>query len=139
MFSSFKQGRRRTGGRSSKWHQLLRTKWFKNPHCHWCNVITVIDGERGSVNQNPLAATLDHIYSNLDLRRLIDGGKTVVVSCERCNGKRSHAEVTKVYPNIYDKRHNKVSIIEILQTGKVPTPKLTISRKNNVYYLWMPK
>ena len=117
MFSSFKQGRRNKGGIASKWHQKLRDAFGKNPHCHHCGIETIIENRTngGEVDQLPNAATLDHVYSNLDLRRLLDGGRKVVLSCFKCNSKRSAAEVRKVYPNSYDMRNNHISIIELLK------------------------
>lgn len=118
MFSSFKQGRRNKGGRASKWHKKLLDAWGKHPHCHYCGTLTIIENRNngGEVDQVHNAATLDHVYSNLDLRRLLKGGDKTVLACFKCNNKRSASETRKVYPNIYDMRNNRVRIIELLKT-----------------------
>lgn len=116
MFSSFKQGRRKKGGRSSRWHERLMKMWTIYRKCCYCGVETVIENRNGNgtVDQVDNAATLDHVYSNLDLRRLLKGGDRVVLACYKCNNKRSAQEVRRVYPNSYDKRNNKISIINLL-------------------------
>jgi hypothetical protein len=119
MFSSFKQGKRHRGGRSSKWHGKLREAWNKDCHCYWCGVKTEIENRIGEKDQIPTAATLDHVYSNYDLRRLLKGGTKVVVACFKCNNKRSAAETRKVFPNSYDMKKNHVSIIQILKDKTV--------------------
>ena len=119
MFSSFKQGKRNRGGRSSKWHQKLRDAYNKNPHCHWCGVKTDIENRIGNGDQIPTAATLDHVYSNYDLRRLLKNGTKTVLACFKCNNKRSAGECRKVFPNSYDMRNNRISIIELLTQSRL--------------------
>lgn len=129
MFSSFKQGRRNRGGRSSRWHQKLRDAYNENCHCFYCGIKTIIENRNdgGNVDQVPNAATLDHIYSNLDLRRLLKGGDKVVLSCFKCNNKRSAAECRKVFPNSYDMRNNRIRLTELLQVGE-PDIKVKLSQ-----------
>lgn len=131
MFSSFKQGKRRKGGKSSKWHQRLLTMWDSCKYCFYCGVETIIENRtnNGTTDQVDNAATLDHVYSNLDLRRLLRGGDKVVLSCYRCNNKRSAMEVRKVYPNNYDKRNNRVSIINLLNSEQSFYPVQIIENK----------
>jgi len=138
MFSSFKQGKRRKGGRSSSWHKQLLDNWNNNPRCYWCGNVTVISKNRSHIKGlPPLEATLDHVYSNYDLRRLLKGGSKTVVACNMCNNKRAAAETRLVYPNSYDKRNNRISIIKLLQSlpdcnvSKYPTRTQKEQNNNN--------
>lgn len=119
MFSLTKQGRRNKGGKASKWHFKLRSLWVKNPFCYHCDELTTLhdrfcDSYIHGQDQKNHAATLDHLYSNLDIRRLLKGGDKVVISCYYCNNHRSSREVRQVFPNLYDVRNNYVSIKNIL-------------------------
>jgi len=119
MFSSFKQGKKPHSGRSTKWHQRLVDVHNRNPCCHYCGIETLLENRMDEWNSHlPNAATLDHVFSNYDIRRLLKGGRDLVVlSCYKCNNKRSSRETKLVYSNTYDKRNNKISLIQLLKNN----------------------
>lgn len=115
MFSGFIQGKRKKGGKASKWHANLRERWHKNPCCHWCGCETVINNRLDNGSQKDNAATLDHLFSNLDLRRLLKGGNKLVLACYKCNQRRNNAENRLVYSNNFDLRNNRIDLVGLLK------------------------
>lgn len=67
-----------------------RKLWEANPQCHWCGVLTVIDGRCNS--RNPTRATLDHLRSRLDPKRGTDFDESTVLACWKCNNERARQE-----------------------------------------------
>lgn len=72
--------------------------WEKNPHCHWCGELTELTNcPNGQVPPN--AATIDHLYSKLDLRRWVKrkpGEVKKVLACYACNQRRSIEETARL-------------------------------------------
>lgn len=80
--------------------QKIRQRLFEaDPHCHWCGRETFNrDGPR--VHQRKNDATLDHLYSKLDDRRVAhsDRPHKYVLACHECNGKRATEEHKRLSP-----------------------------------------
>lgn len=64
--------------------------WEEDPHCHWCGIIT----NPNPLKHNAVTATVDHIYSNYDLRRRVSS--RVVLACSKCNNFRSEQETNQL-------------------------------------------
>lgn len=73
-----------------------RRLWDINPHCHYCGVTTVFppSGKCWAANEPNNMATLDHLYSRWDIRRLFPASeKKVVLSCLKCNRDKNFREM----------------------------------------------
>jgi len=68
----------------------------ENPHCHYCGVLTEMpEAGVGDQKHNPKCATIDHIYSKIDLRRWVGGKQNeerYVLACQSCNNGRQIKE-----------------------------------------------
>lgn len=79
--------------------------------CHWCGKKTLLPDEAGylkpSGGVSGKAATLDHLHSRLDPKRvekLEDGSHRYVMACSTCNGKRSLVECTQTFKEEHERR-----------------------------------
>lgn len=72
--------------------------WKRNPHCHWCGCLTQLTNcPDGKIPAD--AATIDHLYSRLDLRRWLKrkrGEVKKVLACYDCNQRRSIEETARL-------------------------------------------
>jgi hypothetical protein len=115
MFQQFEKRQKR--GKTSWMGRELRKRWDQNDSCRKCGCKTIL--ETGNI-QNDNSATLDHLYSNLDIRRLIKESRYIVVLwCHKCNQRKAVKEVRAIFTSVYDAKNNKVSIINILNTGRI--------------------
>jgi hypothetical protein len=67
--------------------------FLRGPCCFWCGRVTVY--ETSKPIRNPLAATVDHLFSQLHPRRR-EGWNWYVLACYECNLSRAHAEAMKL-------------------------------------------
>lgn len=60
--------------------------------CHYCKQRVLITSQPNGVQRHN-TATVDHVYSHNDIRRLIDNNhKKVVLACNKCNNSRNEVE-----------------------------------------------
>jgi len=96
-------------GRHSYLARELRRLFDKYPQCSFC-YRTLRLPENHCAEDN--MATIEHIYSRLDIRRLIPGCENKIrLCCYRCNQDRNTAETAEFHKNYYNLQ---VSIIELL-------------------------
>lgn len=71
-----------------------RRLWMRDPHCHWCGVLTrlPLPGEENCSAHD--AATLDHVIPKLQRQRISDRDK-VVLACHMCNQQRDAVDRLK--------------------------------------------
>ena len=80
--------------------KYLEKNGFKN--CHHCGKEVLFDNNVGAQDHNK--ATIDHIYSRLDIRRyLVKEKDNVVLSCHECNQRLCLKEQKEVF---FDYREN---------------------------------
>jgi hypothetical protein len=65
--------------------------WKKDPHCFWCEELTIIHKHKQGRKIPDNAATLDHIVTRLNPLRGKIKGRTVL-ACNRCNFLRGKME-----------------------------------------------
>lgn len=83
--------------RKRKRRQIL---FDRDPHCHWCGVLTVWYSQPTKHEEMPNnAATLDHLYSRFNPERItpIDNVERTVLACLECNRRRSVEEEAKIH------------------------------------------
>lgn len=83
----------------------------KNPHCHWCNVLTVLQPPGVVITrQPPNLATVDHLYSRFSGLKTGDGNKQVVtvLACYKCNQQRSEEEQARLGPEFCREHSDRV-------------------------------
>ncbi len=72
--------------------------WRANPHCHWCNTLTVLPTGASVKGQTrpDNTATLDHVRSRLHEERVPGRpwpeGSNTVLACHKCNAQRNVEE-----------------------------------------------
>lgn len=77
--------------------------WNKDPHCHWCGVLTVIIDHPKLKNPPDNLATVDHLRSKLNAQRGVDHRVNTVLACLKCNNRRALEEERRVL-SLEDKR-----------------------------------
>lgn len=89
--------------KTSRRKKRLKNLHLKNPHCHWCGMLTKIDRVKTGDRPDDLMATLDHVYSRLHpaRRTMLKLGRfkvqLTVLACHSCNSLRSAIE-NRIYP-----------------------------------------
>jgi 5-methylcytosine-specific restriction endonuclease McrA len=82
----------------SKDKKAIRTRkklWRKDKKCFYCGVITMEPPKNFDFKSDPPdnMATVDHVYSKKDIRRLLKNGKKeLVLCCYKCNNDRMKRE-----------------------------------------------
>lgn len=71
--------------------------WLKDPHCFWCERLTVLPPNGGGA-LFPHHATLDHILSrNVRLPgEQFNCGENTVLACHQCNNERNREELDSI-------------------------------------------
>lgn len=72
-----------------KLQHARRVLHARDPHCHWCGVVT-IDPRKTLDLKRPDLATLDHVKSRLQCssKEEYRSGNNHVIACLKCNGER---------------------------------------------------
>jgi hypothetical protein len=91
--------------------------------CCYCGCQTILPkkGYRGKHSEN--TSTIEHIYSNFDLRRLFLLGRfeKIKMSCLKCNHARGREEEIKIFEN-YPSRKYKKLLINLLKQPENDNP-----------------
>lgn len=75
--------------------------WLKDPHCHWCGVLTFLVFTAGKLPNR--AATRDHIVSRNNPKSR-GHRANVVLACHACNKQRGQDEVAITHAKRLSKR-----------------------------------
>ena len=70
--------------------------WKVNPICCYCKQMTFFSIKHRESNED-LFATIEHIYWNGDLRRLLKGESRIKISCHKCNAERGNKYLEEYY------------------------------------------
>lgn len=119
MFKQFRK--KETRGKGTKFRQQMVDLWNKDSSCYWCRRETVIYDEIDASREHLYKdrATLDHLYTNHDIRSLLPENKRkVVLSCYNCNQHNAISETRAIFNRDYKKRNNKISIISLLKKAE---------------------
>jgi hypothetical protein len=103
-----------SGGVKSSYQVWLKRKWNRNPKCYYCKQKTIFENRQiGDGILKPNAATVEHLYSKLDIRRLLQKN-TTVLACYHCNQERCFEDQKRV-------RYQKFSlnILELWATPEI--------------------
>jgi hypothetical protein len=68
--------------------------WTRDPHCHWCGRVTVLQ-KTGQTGTSAETATTDHLYSRVHPHRDDFVGQPVVLACFECNQARNLLEMAE--------------------------------------------
>lgn len=96
--------------------KFLVREFGKNDCCRRCGRKMVkrskFDRIAYQINED---VTVDHVYSKMDLRRLIPGcNKMLVLCCYKCNQDRNNIEKRLVFNTAYKEENNKINILDLL-------------------------
>ena len=90
----------------------LRKKLFReNPHCHWCETLTILVGEPPGKKGASNMATIDHIISRYRAisREQYVAPENMVLSCHKCNQDRSQEESRQIQIEVQRRKNNEHS------------------------------
>lgn len=95
-------------------NKLARTRerlWKKNPHCHWCGVLTIDYRDRKHHHYGN-EATLDHMYSRYSPLR---GKRTYVnvLACYKCNNQRCQKEQRELDRSVLWAKSDSIPVREL--------------------------
>jgi hypothetical protein len=69
--------------------------WDKNPYCHYCNELTIFRDFPSNGILNDDDATIEHLWSRFDERRIKGITSPKVIACYKCNHERGIIEDIK--------------------------------------------
>lgn len=102
--------------------------WFANPHCHWCDRLTLfVVEERAKPDQRLAMATVDHIQCAIEAKTKAeyDSPTNKVLACWECNNRRNEefTKSTRGVPTPYKVRCNwKLSPLALKEEVVTLTP-----------------
>lgn len=71
--------------------------WFKQGgNCYYCNRTMIFHSVGNGETMPDTQATIEHVYSKYDIRRLLDS-KKVVAACRRCNMMAAKRDISKIH------------------------------------------
>ena len=74
----------------------LENLYKKNPRCYWCGCEVKMFNDQDERDKSKRGATLDHVFSKLNPRRLLRKKGTLVLSCRQCNQDREVKESSQL-------------------------------------------